>query len=316
MANQPEVTNYDTGVYQWETTDAAEGGVGGKANAPLLNLANRTNWLKAQITELQSSVRTIATGNITLYVATTGSDGNPGTSAAPFLTLQHAINVLWNTYDLDGYTGAIKVADGTYTAGADFLGVPLGAPGAITITGDTSLPDNCVINVTNGSCFVAFAGANVVVQGFKLQATGTGIGQGVGLYTSGPSVITYNNIDFGACAIAHKLSFGAGLISSISASFTVSGSSGTHAEASEGGNIVDASPSVVIVGAPAFATAFAVAYDGCVNMGGATFSGSVSSVTGTRYIAIQNGVIITNGGGANFFPGNAAGSNTGGGQYS
>lgn len=45
MANQPEVTNYDVGVYQLALTDPVQGGAGGVSNAPLLNLANRTNWL-------------------------------------------------------------------------------------------------------------------------------------------------------------------------------------------------------------------------------------------------------------------------------
>lgn len=46
MANQPEVSNFDAGVYQFETTDVVEGGPGGVDNKPLLNLANRTLWLK------------------------------------------------------------------------------------------------------------------------------------------------------------------------------------------------------------------------------------------------------------------------------
>lgn len=46
MANQPEVSNFDIGVYQLEITDSNEAGAGGVLNAPLLALANRTKWLK------------------------------------------------------------------------------------------------------------------------------------------------------------------------------------------------------------------------------------------------------------------------------
>lgn len=46
MANQPEVATYEAGIYQIETIDPVEAGVGGKTNAPLLQLANRTKWLK------------------------------------------------------------------------------------------------------------------------------------------------------------------------------------------------------------------------------------------------------------------------------
>lgn len=45
---------------------------------------------------------------------------------------------------------------------------------------------------------------------------------------------------------------------------------------------------------------------------GNTYSGSA---TGARHSAQLNGVIYTNGGGANYFPGNAAGSTASGGQY-
>jgi hypothetical protein len=43
-----------------------------------------------------------------------------------------------------------------------------------------------------------------------------------------------------------------------------------------------------------------------------TFSGAA---TGARYFANMNSIIQTNGGGANFFPGDSAGSTATGGQY-
>lgn len=45
MANQPETSTWEAGIYQFETTDVVEGGVGGIDNKPLLQLANRTKWL-------------------------------------------------------------------------------------------------------------------------------------------------------------------------------------------------------------------------------------------------------------------------------
>jgi hypothetical protein len=39
------------------------------------------------------------------------------------------------------------------------------------------------------------------------------------------------------------------------------------------------------------------------------------TVTGQRYNVAANGVIFTNGGGANYLPGNAAGASATGGQY-
>jgi hypothetical protein len=46
---QPEVPNYDSSVYQYQLTDPVQGNTGGVANTPILNLANRTNWLHQQL---------------------------------------------------------------------------------------------------------------------------------------------------------------------------------------------------------------------------------------------------------------------------
>ena len=68
-----------------------------------------------------------------------------------------------------------------------------------------------------------------------------------------------------------------------------------------------------VSGTPAFSTAFATATRlGVINVGNITFTGSA---TGTRYDVVLNSVIDTSGGGANFFPGDVAGTTATGGQY-
>ena len=53
-------------------------------------------------------------GNLTFYVATTGSDSNPGTSGSPWATPQHAFNVV-GTYNWGGiYYPTVNFANGTY----------------------------------------------------------------------------------------------------------------------------------------------------------------------------------------------------------
>lgn len=52
MAGQPETDSWDLLVYQLETVDPVQGGVGGLSNTPLLNLANRTVWLKKKLDDL------------------------------------------------------------------------------------------------------------------------------------------------------------------------------------------------------------------------------------------------------------------------
>lgn len=60
MANQPEQPIFDSGVYQLETTDPVLGGTGGLSNIPLLNLANRTRWLKQEVDAINVTLPTKA----------------------------------------------------------------------------------------------------------------------------------------------------------------------------------------------------------------------------------------------------------------
>lgn len=54
MTNLTEVANFDATVYQIATGDAVLGGPGGIANLQAQALADRTQWLKAQITATQA----------------------------------------------------------------------------------------------------------------------------------------------------------------------------------------------------------------------------------------------------------------------
>lgn len=79
-----------------------------------------------------------------------------------------------------------------------------------------------------------------------------------------------------------------------------------------GGTIAVGSQTVTISGTLAF-TAFAGAQVGLINAFSMTYSGG--TVTGIRYAAQLNGVINSFGGGPNYFPGNAAGTEVTGGRY-
>lgn len=59
MANQPEAAQWDDGVYQLETTDPVDGGLGAVSNKPLLNLANRTAYLKKHLDNLENGTTLI-----------------------------------------------------------------------------------------------------------------------------------------------------------------------------------------------------------------------------------------------------------------
>jgi hypothetical protein len=57
MANLPESSTYDAGVYQIEIYDQAIGGASGIANKAATNLANRTVYLKSQTDSFQATQR-------------------------------------------------------------------------------------------------------------------------------------------------------------------------------------------------------------------------------------------------------------------
>lgn len=61
MANLPEISNFDAGVYQIETGDPVLGGVDGISNLQAKALANRTKYLKDHVDALE----TAAAGNAT-----------------------------------------------------------------------------------------------------------------------------------------------------------------------------------------------------------------------------------------------------------
>lgn len=124
---------------------------------------------------------TPAPGNLTFYVATTGSDSNPGTSAKPFLTIQHAINVAASYNYQNLYTATINVADGTYAVNGATASIIL--PPLLnyligvkpTLNGDTAAPGNCIISNTLGDAVDTSWAAFWNIQGFQLQSTsGTG----------------------------------------------------------------------------------------------------------------------------------------------
>lgn len=97
MANLPEANEYPAGIYQIETTDPVLGGPpnestkAGVTNIPAMQLAKRTNWLKARVDQLVGKViaaSTLVAGIVQLSNAT-GS--NSETMAATPLAVK-AVN--------------------------------------------------------------------------------------------------------------------------------------------------------------------------------------------------------------------------------
>ena len=135
-----------------------------------------------------------ATSNLTFYVATTGSDSNPGTSGSPFLTIQHAVNVAAQYNYQNLYFPTINVADGNYNEQVvlPFLtNCPSGEGLGGTVTGNTATPDNCTVTDSGTSySFTLSANSSWQIYGFGLPGTYGGFSQEIN------SCLTFDDIDW------------------------------------------------------------------------------------------------------------------------
>lgn len=263
------------------------------------DLGADAGWVVDRRVRLQS--------NLTIYVATTGSDSTFGlSSGSPFLTLQAAWDFCQSTFDLNGYSLTIQVAAGTYTAGLAGEGSMVGA-GTVTILGDATTPSNCVIS-TSGSSLSFNNGAAATVSGFKLVSSA-----GSCLVVSKACNIVTGSLEYGVAAVSHIIVANGGILF-IGAAYTISGSAGRHFDCGSVGLLqADAGSFLVsLIGTPAFTTFAFVQNGSLIRPVGLTFTGSA---TGARYFVSSNSTIDTSGGGANFFPGSTPGATSTGGQY-
>ena len=249
-------------------------------------------------------IRERLTATRTYYVRTDGSNSNSGlanTSGGAFLTIQKAIDVA-ATLDLNGFDVTIQVADGTYT-GSVTLKTLVG--GNANIVGNTGTPANVLLNVT-GSC-VAASGIKTVwtISGVKFQGTI------FGLSITNFSVVNISAVDFGACGNQVLVSNNGLLV--VLGDYTISGGTARHLFLTSAGVVQCQSRTITLSGTPVWSTAFIIADVGSAAIiNGNTYSGAA---TGKRYDVTLNSVVQTGGGGANYFPGNAAGTTATGGQY-
>ncbi len=250
-----------------------------------------------------TEIREKLTANRTYYVRTDGSDSNNGlanTSGGAFATLQKAVNAV-AAIDMAGFTATISVGAGTYNEAVQLKSL---VGGFCIIVGDETTPSNVLINAT-GSCFT---GDGLVgawhLRGMKLQATTHGIG-----VTDG-SIVKFQALDFGACTFYHMLATGGRLVAT--GNYTISGSASRHVYLFAGASFQCQSRTVTLLGSLAFAVFIQATTASSATVSGNTYSGSAA---GQRYNAQMNAVIQSAGGGANYFPGDAAGAVATGGQY-
>lgn len=260
-----------------------------------------------------SSGRQRLANNLTLYVnGSTGDNTNDGlTTGTAFATTQRAWDVVFTNYDLNGFQVSVSIADFAYTSGVTANGRLVGSktPNSMRFFSASGNAAACTFTAANNT-FNASDGSEYSIQDIKISSTGAN-----GINVSGFGRIDIiSGVIFGACSSSHIAVQSLGRVN-VNGDYTISGNAVSHYNEATNGVITVTPPSATVItvsGTPAF-TQFALVQMGAqLLFSNTTFSGSA---TGQRYLATLGGVINTNGGGANFLPGNSAGSVTPGGQY-
>ncbi len=274
---------------------------------------------KSNVLALIAQNAPIVTPSPVLYVRPDGSDANSGTANTPagaFATIAAAIAYGTRAYYFPG--GQLTIQLGIPGAYAAPNGVATGA-GSIVVQGDLANQSNYIVTgsgpaVGNTGIF-APSNCTVTLQGVTLQNTGTINGN---LLTGNNGVVNANYVTFtntvGGNPFASITSINNGTIV-IGPGCIFEGSCGSMMNATHG--VIIIANDITLLGIPNYSSSTAICSQGGFIERAPTNPNFVGSgATGSRYYVSLNGVITTNGGGANYFPGNAAGTVVGnGGQY-
>jgi hypothetical protein len=284
-----------------------------KSDVGLTNVDDTSDINKPVSTAVRAFAREKLSASRTYYVRTTGSDANDGltnNAGGAFLTLQRALDVL-STLDINNQTVFIQLSDGTYASSGSNLGPLVGttSPSNVIIQGNVA-NSSAVILAASGANTNAFGciGGQATIQFVKVTSSGT---SGRGL-TCNRGSMNYNNIDFGACLGYHVLGSSLSVINQTDDS-KITGDAAYHILMQSGSSWSNTMAITTAATGTRTFTAFVFASTtGIISHFSSTWTGTY---VGQRYTASLNGVVNSSGGGANYFPGNSAGSVFTGGQY-
>ncbi|NLS00171.1 hypothetical protein HGP17_25380 [Rhizobium sp. P38BS-XIX] len=284
------------------------------ANALVFLLCDGARFYTAGI--VPSQVRVKLTADTTFYIRPDGNDANTGldnTAAAAFKTLQGGWTAIKSRYDTAGYAVTIQLGvAGTYE-GASFDA----ASSVVTVRGDPANQDAYVINTQAGKIWsIRCAMYSVTLDGVKVTKSTVGV---YDIYTNFGGQVNIQNVTLEATGAAvgggqyHSYTLNGGSIG-ITGPIKIIGTCSSPFLVQSFGviGVSGGTQTVTLSGTPFFQVGFVNCSQARAEIGALAFAGAA---TGPRYSVTENGVINVAGQGANFLPGNTAGSQSSGGQY-
>lgn len=275
--------------------------------------ANSANWLGlARQSDIVPTV--VGSGQVptivsapTIWVRTDGSDTNDGSANTPAKAFATIAAAMASSSRIAPASGAISIRLGV--AGSYAFQGASGYPGsAYIIQGDANNPSQYIITgygISAISTNITTSGLTVVNNASlytTLSASTAGI---IGAqYTIFQSTATNSNFHIGGFSGGTAI-IGPGCV--------FASSMGGIGVAQSGALQISNNP-VTVQNTPTWSNAAVVA-QACGTIGIGAQTSFIGTANGPRYNANSNGVIVTNGAGANFFPGSTAGSTVTGGVY-
>ena len=273
-----------------------------------------------------SGNRTKLLANTTFYVRSDGNDTTcNGTANASAASAPNCAKLTWNNlystvaaaYDFAGFTVTLTSGTvNTYTG----LAINNAWVGGGQLTVDLG---GATIAETTTKAFInnARQSGGIILQNGTISTT-----SGSCVQNSAQTSLFVTNMTFGNCATADFEATQGGLIFLTGATNTfAAGSAGYHFLSTYAGSgIYPVGATDTFTGNRTYSAFFAYATQdatikadswSCSGATGCAVVGAGFTISGTRYSASLAGTIYTNGGGANFFPGNAAGFLGNGGCY-
>lgn len=173
----------------------------------------------------------------TYYVDPAGADTNDGlTALAPWLTIQHAIDIITTTLDLRNYNVTIQLADGQYDIITDIQLYAVPGTGHVVIEGNTTTPASVIV-AGSTACENIFTSTQretkYILSGIKIENETT---SGNGIYVE-LGQIEIQDFDFGNVPGNHMEAMFNGEIR-VTTGYTISGNCGNHIYSNSNGRIL------------------------------------------------------------------------------